>query len=238
MNTEKILITWLAILTLIVLVQPIFIIINLFFKNYLNKEKLKNLNRKVEDEEGITSEQMETFEKYLELNLIDTFKKLVDNLISEMSEENKAHLIDDCCNYLNLEALIYLKEKYNLNIHTSKYDIEGKHDSWFNQRMIYSLNEENICEMAQYFIENGSDPKRNNSHLLYKAVQYNKLDLVKILVKYGADVTACERAAILIAHKKGYKEIEDYLLNIEKNQNKNKLENSLDINYNYAQPKI
>lgn len=59
---------------------------------------------------------------------------------------------------------------------------------------------------------NGADPNVGNGIALITAVERNKYDLIKLLLKYGAHARLIEESELRQISKKGYNDIYDILI--------------------------
>jgi ankyrin repeat protein len=108
---------------------------------------------------------------------------------------------------------IILGERKRINAEIIKKLInEGADPKVDNSFALQWASRKGYLEIVRVLLEAGANPKANNSHALHQAVVNNHLEIVRALLEHGADPKAENSYALRCAAEKGYLEITKLLI--------------------------
>lgn len=154
---------------------------------------------------------------------------LIKNVVNDLTYNDIKNLcrVSSYFNYNLCQNEYFWKEKYFHDISTvplanDNYKKEYKKAiKKIENRSLYPINEnlfwstsDNYDQYARYLVEHGANVQVNNNGPLRHAIKNGNLELVKFLVRHGANVNvqAYEDIPINVAAKKGYYKILKFLV--------------------------
>ena len=165
------------------------------------------------------------------LNLNDFIKAAINTNFLEMEKLlNKGADINYVDKVTKLSALSYASYSNNIKVVDflvkNGANIEG--DSKYPNNPIYFATLNNNVDIVELLINNGVDPnyawEDRGGTLLTQAVQMGKLEVVKVLLRYGANVNYCgngKHSPLFRSIIYGRNDMMEYLLNKGAMLNKN-----------------
>lgn len=137
---------------------------------------------------------------------------LLESVKQNNLEDVKYHISKGAKNHL---AIIYSAANGNLEI--LKYLIENNYDPTITNNLPLRIaSSHGHLHIIEYLIkECNVNVRACQNNALIVAVENNHLDIVKFLVKSGADIYTNNCEALKIAEEKNHKEIIQYILDID-----------------------